>query len=238
MVSTVLKGGPSDHNPFVQTFKFAHHADLFNAVTYNVKHGNGPKQLSDIFKEIRDLQTSIFLLQEVKNYRRFKKMLRKLGLKSKYAKPEFCIAWDPKLWKFIRSYRPQMSPTEYWTTNYALVVVLEYIPLGLRIKFMSYHPPAHVQAPKHKTFRVVSRVLREVVNKWNRIAERSVKHVYACLFGGDDNVDETHGWSPPGGWAFMLDGPLQQVRPLTGTHGKRIIDEFRKTDNLIAIREG
>lgn len=238
MVSTVLKGGPSDHDPFIQTFKFSHFSDTFTAVTYNVEHGNGPKQLSDIFKEIAGFGTSVWLLQEVKNYRRFKRMLKKLGLKSKYAKPEFCVAWDPKVWKYVRSYRPQMSPTEYWTTNYALVTVLEHISTGLLIKFMSYHPPAHVQAPRHKTFPVVSRVLRQVVNKWNKIAERSVKHVYACLFGGDDNVDETKGWHPPGGWAFMTEGPLEQVRPLTGTHGARIIDEFRKTSNLIAIRKG
>jgi len=234
----VLKDSPSDHRPYLQTFKFAHFSDTFTAVTYNVEHGNGPKELSDIFKEIAGFGTSIWLLQEVKKYRQFKKMLKKLGMKSTYAAPEFCIAWDPKIWKYKRSWRPQMSPTKYWTTNYALVTVLEHIPTGLLIKFMSYHPPAHVQAPKHKTFPVVSRVLREVVVKWNRIAERSIKHVYACLFGGDDNVDETKGWSPPGGWDFMIEGPLTQVRPLTGTHVAGIIDEFRKTDNLIAIRKG
>lgn len=236
MVSTVLKGGPSDHNPYIQTFKFRHHQDQFTAVTYNVNHSNTPKDVADIFHEIKSFATSIWLLQEVKNYRRYKRLFKKLGLKSKYAAPEFCIAWDPKKWEFIRAFSPQMSPTEYWTTNRSLIVVLKHKATGLKIKFMTYHPPAHVQSPNHPTFKVVFKVLREVVNKWNRIANNSAGKVYACLFGGDDNVDETHGWEPKGGWDFMLEGPLEQVRPLTGTHDARIIDEFRKTDNLIAVR--
>lgn len=238
MTSKVLDGGPSDHNPFVQSFRYSVGPGGFTAVTYNVNHSNGIDKLAKTFVEILLQRPDVWILQEVvrRNRRGIKNWLRRHGYKVKVADPEFAIAFDKKKFEYVRHWRPLMSPTEYWTLNYALVVVLRDKVTGQMVKFMSYHPPAHVQAPKHKTFPVVSKVLREVVSKWNQIARRNSKHISACCFAGDDNVDEFKGWAPADEWEFMLNGPLRQVRAPEATHGNnqegRRIDDFRINNGL------
>lgn len=235
MGSWVLEGGPSDHKPFIQDFKFADGSATFRACTYNVEHSNNERSLHRIFVEIaKSYEAGILILQEVKKNKGILKLVKSLGYSLKYAAPEFCVAWDNE-WEYVRHYRPQMSPTEYWTTNYALVVVLRHKKTGKLVKIMSYHPPAHVQSPKEKSFPVVTKVLRQVVRKWNKIARRNTKHVYACLFAGDDNVDEFKGYAPKDDWEFMLNGPLKQIRAPVGTHSRRKIDDFRITEKLEAV---
>lgn len=197
----------------------------FRACTWNVHHGSNGKELEPHVKKFKDMGVDIFLLQEVKPKKNALDPFMRAGYRFRYASPEFAVAWNPERFKYIRHRKVLMSPIKYWTLNRALVVVLEDLKTGDTVKTMTYHPPAHVQRPSHKTFRTVFRVLHDVVNKWNRIAKRSKTD--ACLFGGDDNVDENSGWSPRGGWDFMLNGPLHQVTSPKGTHGKRQIDDFR-----------
>lgn len=239
MTSVVLTGGPSDHRPFIQSFRFTDGGGGFTAATYNLHRSTG-NELEGMFERIEEHDASVLLLQELKPRRGVKGTLRKLGYRLKSVLPEFGIAWKHDEWEYVRHWRPLMSPTEYWTINYALVVVLKHRKTGKVVKFMTYHPPAHVQAPKHPTFQKVSKVLREVVRKWNKIARRNTKHIDACCFAGDDNVDEFKGWEPDGdGWEFMLHGPLRQVRAPDPTHGGvkhgRKIDDFRIDKGLRAV---
>lgn len=230
----VLDRGPSDHNPFICDFGFE--IGSFRALTYNVEHGHDALDLADVFDAIEAVAPSVWLLQEIKRYPHnldVVRDLRRRGLRVKYAEPEFAIAWDPAVWEYVRSWRPLMAPTKYWTTNYALVVVLRHKRTGRLGKFVTVHPPAHVQAPKHKTFTVVSRVLREWKVTLDRIARRNFNRrnerygIDFVLTGGDENVALDKGWKPAGGWAFLTDGPLQVVDPPAGTRGNRKIDRFR-----------
>lgn len=224
----VLDGGPSDHRPFICDFE-GDGLLAFRAVTFNAaKHD--ARQLADVFDKINRLDVGVWLLQEIKRkiVRRDPiRALKRLGLRAVYARPEFAVAWDPTLWQHVRHYRVRMSPTEYWTTNYALVVVLRHRETAELVKFASMHPPAHVQAPKHPSFAKVMKVVREVADKWRKIARRNHKRIEACCFGMDDNVDDTKGWEPKGGWGFMDAEPLEQVQPPKPTRGSRRIDVFR-----------
>lgn len=228
MVNVVLKGGPSDHQPFIKSFYFIGHPGWFTAVTYNVNHSSNADDVREIFKHIfRYYTPSIWILQEVKPNSGIKEYLEGWGLETAYAEPEFLIAWNPKLWDYIVDKRHQMSPTKYWTLNYALTVILEFKANKQRVEFMSYHPPAHVQSPSDPSFPKVSKALREIVAKWKRMARKPNRGAKICCYAGDDNVDEFKGWEPPEGWKFMLNGPLTQVRAPEGTHGNRKIDDFR-----------
>lgn len=197
----------------------------FRACTWNVHHSNGDKEIAPHAKKFADKGVDIFLLQEVKPSKGALDPFTRLGYRSRYASPEFAIAWNPKRFKYLRHRKVLMSPIKYWTLNYALTVVLKDLETGKTVRCLTYHPPAHVQAPGHTTFEKVTAVLHDVVRKWNRFA-RSRK-VDAHLYGGDDNVDENTGWSPKGGWDHMLNGPLEQIQAPRGTHGKRQIDDFR-----------
>lgn len=230
MVSIVLDRSPSDHKPFIQTFQLPSRK-RFTAVTYNVHHGARAKEMESIFAEIDSYGTTIWLLQEFKKKSGLEGLLNEMGFEVVTGEPEFAIAWDPTVWEFKWETTHQMSPTRYWTLNYALVAVLRHRETGERVKCMSYHPPAHVQVPKHHTFKKVSLVLRQFARTMHEIARRSGRgrqsKIVANLFGGDDNVDETRGYAPKGGWAF-LNGPLKEIQPPDPTHGrKRRIDSFR-----------
>lgn len=198
----------------------------FRACTWNVHHSNGNKEIAPFAKKFADLGVDIFLLQEVKPRKGALDPFTRLGYRSKYASPEFAIAWRPERFEYIRSRKLLMSPLRYWTLNYALTVVLRDKRTGKKVlRTLTYHPPAHVQRPEHVTFNKVTAVLHDVVKKWNRISRRG--NIDAHLYGGDDNVDENTGWSPKGGWDFMVNGPLEQVQAPRGTHGNRQIDDFR-----------
>lgn len=241
MVSTVIDIPASDHNAFIQDFAFADGSGGFRAVTANVHHDNGFDELKEPFFEIDGYHPSVWICQEVKKKRGTLKLFSVLGLDYEHAEPEFAIAWDPAVWKFMWTHAPQMSPLKYWTFNYALIVVLKHKKTGKLIRFMSYHPPAHVQNPNHKTHQKVMAVLKDFMRKSKRIARRDKTpnfNIYASCFAGDDNVDESRGWAPPkGGWEFMLHGPLEQIEAPEGTHGRektgRRIDDFRITRKLI-----
>ncbi len=118
-----------------------------------------------------------------------------------------------------------MSTEEYWAgVNRALLLVLADRSKGGRhIKLMSYHPPAHVQSPKHVTNEKVMRVHRQFAEKRARIALRGD---LPFLSQGDSNIDPQRGWKPKGGWDFMFGDPLTYLRPKSPTHGQRTIDEF------------
>jgi hypothetical protein len=207
---------------------------MFRAMTWNVHHSSTGKELAPKVNQfIDELGVDIFLLQEVKPSKNALDPFQKKGYRWRYASPEFAIVWNPNRFKYVKHRKVLMSPIKYWTLNYALIVTLEDLRTGNRVRCMSYHPPAHVQAPKHVTFQKVSTVLRDVVKKWNRLAKRGPRY---DLYGGDDNVDENTGWSPKGDWDFMLNGPLTQIQAPRGTHGKRQIDDFR-VRNLRCVRK-
>ncbi len=200
----------------------------FTAVTWNVYHGSAGSSLVQPIKRFQSLGVHIYLLQEVKKAKGAVRVFKAAGLEIVHIEPEFAVAWEPGRFEYIRHREVVLSDENYWKSeNKALIVVLRDRLTGRLVKCMTYHTPAHVQAPRHVTFPKVSRVVREAAATWRRIGRRSRP---VCLFGGDDNVDEHKGWSPAGGWDFMLNGPLEQVRAPAGTHGPRKIDDFRVRD--------
>lgn len=197
----------------------------FKAVVWNVNHGSDGPSLVQPIKRFKALGVHVYIVQELKRAKGGVKVFKALGLGIVHAEPEFAVAWDQERFEYVRHREIVLSDENYWKTeNKALIVVLRDRLTGRLVKCMSYHTPAHVQVPKHVTFPKVSRVLREAAATWRRIGRRSRP---ACLFAGDDNVDEHKGWSPAGGWDFMLNGPLEQVRAPAPTHGRRRIDDFR-----------
>jgi exonuclease III len=200
----------------------------FTAATWNVNHGSSGKHLLPYAKRMKARRVDILILQEVKRSKGALMAFRAAGYRIVHVEPEFAVAWDNARFEHIRHRAVVLSDIDYWKDeNRALIVVLRDRLTGELVKVMSYHPPAHVQAPKHVTHPRVLRVLRDAAATWDRIARRSRP---ACLFAGDDNVDEHKGWSPAGRWDFMLNGPLRQVRAPKPTHGKRRIDDFRVRD--------
>lgn len=231
MVSVVLQGGPSDHKPVIQSWVLPS-GEKINTVTYNVHHSSSADELKDIFREIDNHDVSVWLLQEAKVQQGVDKLLESMGFEVLQADPEFMIAYDPALWGHVRDHRPQMSPVKYWTINYALVAVLRFLKTGEKVKYMTYHTPAHVQSPTHRSYKRVLQVFKDAAAKWNRMARRSKdQDIVANIFAGDDNADETRGHTPKGGWEFALKGPLKQLQAPESTHGKRPtgrkIDDYR-----------
>jgi hypothetical protein len=213
----------------------------FRACTWNVHHSNGGKELAPHVEKFVNLGVDIFLLQEVKPAKGALDPFTKRKYRVRYVTPEFAVAWNPERFEYVRHRKLLMSPLRYWTLNYALTVVLKDKRTGKLVRTLTYHPPAHVQAPKHVTFPKVTAVLKDVVQKWNRLSRKAPKSIDAHLYGGDDNVDENTGWSPAGGWDLMLHGPLTQVQAPRGTHGGRQIDDFRirglKCVNKVGVYE-
>lgn len=208
-------------------------AQLIRACTWNVNHDSRAADVAATIGETVERGVDLWLLQEVKRRSGIVEWLRGEGLGVCYVEPEFAIAWRRDRFKYVRHSRVLMSPTRYWTLNYALKAKLWDIPAGRPLKVITYHPPAHVQAPRHVTFPRVSKVLREWDASLDRIGRRSRPRVLA---GGDDNVDEHKGWHPQGGWGFLLDGRLTQVAAPRPTRGGRRIDDFRT--NLRPVGDG
>jgi hypothetical protein len=223
----VLDGGPSDHRPFIRDLWVIMLGAWVRVVTFNLAKHNAI-ELANVIGSIHRLRPSIWLLQEVKRHghgqRDPVKLLRSLGYRVIYVRPEFAIAIDRELWSFRRHWRALMSPVEYWTINYALVSVLEHADTGLLVKAVSAHPPAHVQAPKHPSWSKVWRVLHDWAEKARRLARRGWGRVDAVIMGLDLNVDTDTGWSPPAGWGFIDEGALELINPPKPTRGGRGID--------------
>lgn len=201
----------------------------FVACSWNVHHSTTGSQLVQPIKRFEQLGVDVMLVQELKRNKGGVKAFKALRWGIVHAEPEFAVAWNKARFEYVRHREVVLSDEDYWKgENKALIVVLRDRTNGRLVKCMSYHTPAHVQAPRHVTNAKVLRVLREAADKWRRVARRTPRA--ACLFAGDDNVDELKGWSPAGGWDFMLNGPLTQVRAPEPTHGRRRIDDFRVRD--------
>lgn len=207
------------------------------AVTFNVHRAEPTRAVRAVFRELdQERRRNLYLLQEVKARTGLVDMLREdFALGVVHVEPEFAVAFDRERFEHIRHRRILMSPVRYWTINYALLVILRDNATGRRLKVVSYHPPAHVQVPKHPTFPKVSRVLRDWDDRIDTLARRSRT---AVLAGGDLNVDTGKGWHPRGGWGWLTDGPLDQVRAPRPTHGKRRIDDFRHNRALRPVGGG
>jgi hypothetical protein len=207
----------------------------FLAATWNVNHGSTGAHLLPYVRRMRKYGVDILILQEVKKSKGAVGAFKAAGYLIEHVEPEFAVAWNPARFDYVRHRMIVLTGIDYWKSeNRALIVVLRDKLTGRRIKVMSYHTPAHVQAPHHVTNSKVLPVLRAAVKTWNRVARRSA---IACLFAGDDNADEHKGWSPIGGWDFMLEGPLTQVRAPEPTHHKRRIDDFR-VRGLVPVGRG
>lgn len=196
----------------------------FKVANWNVHHDSTFGQCEPTFDKIMDWGADLLILQEINQEAdKIPQNLRSeygLGLRSAR---EFCIAWNRDRFRYVRHSVPLMSPTEYWSMNYSLVVVLADLEAHTHLKVMSYHPPAHVQAPKHVTHDKVMKVHHEFADKRRRIAHRAD---IPFLGGGDSNIDPQKGWAPKGGWDFEYAG-LRYFRAAAPTHGpERHIDEL------------
>lgn len=228
----VLAGKPSDHDPFACGFRGPLGLELVAATFNAAKHDW--VEVGHVLEGLVDLGVGVLLLQEIKRKRRRRdigRQLRRRGYKVRYAAPEFAVGLDRDEWEIHRWWRPLMSPTRYWTLNYALVVVARHRETGLVGKFVTVHPPAHVQAPRHPSYPRVSRVLREWKVMLDRIARRRFTRAVEraggidfVLVGGDENFDLTQGPAAP---PWLTDGPLTVVDPPKPTRGNRKIDRFR-----------
>lgn len=235
MAQFVLDKGPSDHRPYIQDFEYTSgRAGRFRVVTANVHHST---EADEAWAHIRDIEMftpDIYLMQEVKPKQKLEKFFtKKLGMGFAYETPEFAVAWNVDRFRLVRSRKVLMSPTEYWTLNYALVVLMVDIVTGNRVLFMTYHTPAHVEAPKHKTWAKVTKAYREALAKMGRIVRSREKagRIDAYCFAGDDNDDPTKGYQPPDDWGIGMNYPLTEVLAPSPTHGHvkkgRRIDDFR-----------
>lgn len=195
----------------------------FTAATYNVYHRTKVAAIvQTITRVTREYGVTVWLLQEA-TQRGLGQALEAAGWSWRHVDPEFMIAWDSDEWTHVRHRELVLSPTKYWALSKALVVVLRNNRTGRvsrRVKFMTYHTPAHVQTAKLRSkFRRAWQALRESVARWNELASNTL---IACCFGGDDNAVERGRF-----WRWMVRGPLKQVQAPEGTHGKRPIDDFR-----------
>lgn len=225
-VRKVLKWGPSDHKAFVQSLELI--VGVWTVVaTYNAAKNSGRK-LRGIFAAIAAEDTEVIGLQEIKRKwgrrRDPLRALQRLGYETVYEKPEFALAWRPERWTYVTHHLERTSPVEYWTTNYMLVVILQSVETGELHRFISAHPPAHVQRPKHPAWAKVFAVLHDFADKIRRVSKRRPVRVKSTVIFMDLNVDVDRGWEPSDGWGFITDGPLKLVKPPEGTHGRRGID--------------
>ena len=220
----VLRSGESDHCPFIKQFWFPDEGS-FIVADWNAHHDSSYAEVERILGRLV-AEASVLILQEInKSADRIPQNLaKKYGWRYRSA-AEFAIVWDPEVWEFVRSDLRVMSTKPYWASpNRALIVVLRHKRTGREVRFMSYHPPAHVQAPGHVTHDNVMAVYRDFCNERQRIARNSN---IPCCFAGDGNVDPKKGWAPPNGWGFAFNQPpLDYVRAPEPTHGNRHIDEF------------
>lgn len=201
--------------------------DDFDVVTWNA-HRNGRNVITPHIKKMLADGVTVFEVQELKEDNGGVDAFRDCGLAIRYNAPEFAVAWSTKRWD-LKSWEPLvLSDKDYWKDqNEAIRVVLTDNLNGQECEFISAHPPAHVQAKGHKTWKKVMAVLRDAAKNWRGIAKNAwVRLKRVIVIGMDGNVDHTKGFRPKGGWGFMHAGPLKLIMPKKGTHHSRIIDYF------------
>jgi hypothetical protein len=201
--------------------------DSFKAVTWNVYHGTPVSELEVILRQLIKDGVSLFLLQEVTRPD-VVDMLRRNGLGVFRHGPEFVVAWKPVIWRKRKTRGVRLSQATFFRPATKKQIALEAAEAVLvdraarKLTALSYHLPSDVQNANAPAPRMT--VLRQAMKTMTIRARHALSR--AVLYGGDDNVDEGHGY---GKWHFMR-------QPVTGlrltkaprpTHGNRRIDDFR-----------
>lgn len=207
----------------------------FTAATWNVFHDTPRETLEPIMDQLEQLDVSLILGQEMAKAEH-RAMLRHAGFEVFWHPRQYVVAWDPRVWTDVTpSAGLRLSNTAYWARGgdhgqYSEAATsLLCDQLGRSLNVASYHFPAHVQ---HKD--KPERRLQATRESFETLRRRAIEsEARACLFGGDDNVDERHGGRF---WDFLLRKPLIQVQAPSGTHGHRRIDDFRITKGLTPRR--
>ena len=206
--------------------------DGFKAVTWNVYYGTPVAELRPILARLLRDGVSIFLMQEMSNPDA-RRMLEEQGLAYHYVGYQWVVAWNPEVWSGSGLRGVRLSDTSF--TRYdgtgpvyvdSALATLEN-GVGRTVQVMSYHLPPNVQVRNPERNRL--RIDRQAAATWRRLVDTSTTD--AVLFGGDDNVDEKHGYRADGPFFDFLRRPatgLRQVQAPTGTIGPgRRIDDFR-----------
>jgi hypothetical protein len=203
-------------------------------VTWNVNHGTTEKQLEDDLRKVRreGREPDVYLLQEFKPAKGHAQVFQEAGLNFVLYEPEFAIAWWSEETHLVKRVRWE-GENAYWAMPRALLATLRFNN-GQRVRFMTYHPPAHVQRRDWKRWPNIRAALRETDRMWDRKAARALSAGLPFIAGGDDNVDEFKGLTKP--FAFMLRGAARQVRSLLPTHHDRRIDDFRVNQLVRVVR--
>lgn len=202
----------------------------FTAGTWNVYHDSPRRKLEPTLERIHGLGVSLLLVQEA-DKPEVRDMLRDAGYRVAFHPQQYVVAWDPRVWVEQEHYPVQLARTDYFANGStrprrteAVAAELTHRDTRHTLLALSYHTPAYVQQPGAPLRR--RQALREAAATWGRLARQT--EADACLFGGDDNVDERMAHGP---WGFLLKPAtgLRQVTADEGTHGRggRRIDDFR-----------
>jgi hypothetical protein len=206
--------------------------DTFKAVTWNVYYGTPVATLRPILERLVQDGVSIFVMQEMSNPDA-RRMLEDEGLAYHYVGYQWVVAWNPEVWTATDLRGVRLSSASFTRldgtgpvfADSALATLED--TAGRSVEVMSYHLPPNVQVPHPERSRL--RIDRQAAANWRQIADAATTD--AVLFGGDDNVDETHGYRADGPFFDFLRQPatgLRLVQAPTGTIGPgRRIDDFR-----------
>lgn len=205
----------------------------FTACTWNVCRTTELPTLEPVLEMLLAKHSvSLFLLQEA-TQPGLVSMLRRHFLAT-FRYDQYVVAWDTEHWTRVNQAAVRLSQTPWFGhgghvprfSDSAAAILADRS--GRTLTALSYHTPPHVQvAPSKRPQRRVE-ALQESMASLQLLAARS--NTDACLFGGDDNVDERRAFSSF--WDFMRERStgLRQVRAPRPTHGsKRKIDDFRVT---------
>lgn len=209
--------------------------DVFKAATWNLLHTVPAAQQAAPLAKARHHGVTLFLIQEA-DAPGIQQVFRDAGLETFLHPRQYMLAWDPAAWMARATWGTRLAPTPYYAkgsshemySEAAMAILCD--EKGRTLTAMSYHTPAAVQVPTSQATQHREQVTREAAATWGELARGAKTH--ACLFGGDDNVDEGRGG--PRRWGFLLRAAtgLRQVQAPSGTHGQRRIDDFRVRGRL------
>lgn len=202
----------------------------FLAATWNVYNGTTADELQPLLRERLRAGVTLFLLQELLRPD-VRELFRSHGLKLHHTTPQYGVAWSPHQWLAVRPGLDLTLSSTVWhttrghpmPTNAAAQLLVDQA--GRSLLAVSYHTPAHVQVRDQPVNRVTA--LRDAMATLGQLRREAT--TTACLFGGDDNVDERGAFGP---WDFMRAAAtgLRLVQAPEATHGRqRRIDDFRTT---------
>jgi len=205
--------------------------DEFTAATWNVYHGSSRADLDPIRAELEDRGASLLLLSELSQPWAVD-WLQAHGWRAWRYGRQYTIAWRAPQWRRVNTGGVRLSPTGYWSPHGDQYSAAAWAILsdcaGRTITSLAYHLPSGVQVREDRRPERRYAAARESVETMQALASRA--QTRACLFGGDDNVDELHGiGSGDDTWAPWHQGPLRWVRAPRPTFGHRLIDDLAQT---------